>query len=107
MKKTLLNLALIGTLILPVAAAAQVGGQPPNVTGLDLVGIGNIIADAAWVIFTILAVVMFVVAGIMFLTAQGDPEKVKNARNAFLWGVAGIVVAILAFGIITIVGSVF
>jgi heme/copper-type cytochrome/quinol oxidase subunit 2 len=107
MKKILLSLALLGMLVLPALTMAQIGGSPPNVENLSLERVGQIIADAVWIIFTIIAVVMFVVAGIMFLTASGDAEKIKTARNAFLWGVAGVVVAIIAFGIISIVGSVF
>jgi len=58
-------------------------------------------------VFTIIAVVCFVIAGVLFLTAQGSPEKIQAARNAFLWGVAGVVVGVLAFTIISIVKSIF
>lgn len=106
MKKIALSLITIGIMALPVLALAQIGGTPPSLS-YDLTTIGTKIANAAWIIFTIIAVIMFVIAGIMFMTAQGNAEKVVQARSAFLWGVAGVVVGIIAFTIITIVKSMF
>lgn len=57
-------------------------------------------------IFGAVAVIAFVVAGILLLTAGGQPEKVQTARQAFIWGVVGVIVGIIAFSIVAIVGSV-
>lgn len=105
-KKITLGAITVISVILPVLALAQIGGSPPQLN-LDLTTIGTKIANAAWIVFTIIAVIMFIVAGILFLTSQGDPDKITKARSAFIWGVAGIVVGIIAFTIITIVKSVF
>jgi hypothetical protein len=99
MKKYLISLALLSALALPVFALAQ--GQPAGGATLD--SLVNGIKTAAWTIFGAVAVIAFVVAGILFLTAAGNPEKIQQARNAFLWGVAGVVVGILAYSIISIV----
>jgi len=61
---------------------------------------------AAGLIFGGVAVIMFVVAGVLFLSAQGEPEKLKQARAAVIWGVAGVIVGILAFSIIAVVISI-
>jgi len=98
----LLSLVVLGAVALPVMALAQIGGNPPAIS-LNLTTLGNRIANAVWIIFTAIAVIMFVVAGIMFLTAQGEPEKIQKARSSLIWGVAGIVVAVIAFTIITLV----
>jgi hypothetical protein len=58
-----------------------------------------------WIIFGGIAVIAFVVSGILFLTAGGAPEKVATARNAAIWGIAGVVVGILAYSILAIVGT--
>jgi hypothetical protein len=105
MKKIALSLATVAAIALPIITLAQIGGNPPAINA-SLVGIGQEIANASWIVFTIIAVVMFVFAGVRFLTAGGEPEKVAQARGAFMWGVAGIVVGILAFTIITVVTSV-
>jgi len=106
MKKIVLSLVAISLAVMPVLAFAQIGGERPNFS-LSLEGIGEKIANAAWIVFTIIAIVCFVIAGVLFLAAQGNPERIAAARNAFLWGVAGVVVGVLAFTIISIVKSIF
>ncbi|MBU4204628.1 hypothetical protein KKE19_00100 [Patescibacteria group bacterium] len=97
MKRNLIALSLIVVILAaPVLVLAQK-------QGLTLDGIINSIKNATWKVFGIIAIVMFVVAGVLFLTAGGDPEKVGTARKAFIWGVAGVIVGILAFSIITFV----
>lgn len=64
------------------------------------------IAEAAGLVFSGIAVVMFVAAGVLFLTAGGEAEKITRARSAFVWGVAGVIVGILAFSIIGIVTNI-
>lgn len=54
------------------------------------------------------AVAMMIIGGISFITSQGDTSKVTKARNTILYGVVGLIVAILAFAIVNFVlGSVF
>ncbi len=56
----------------------------------------------------IIAVVMMIVGGINFIISQGDAAKVTKARNTILYGVVGLVVALLAFAIVNFVlGSLF
>lgn len=105
MKKIVVSLLLLSALVLPITAMA-IPQQP------DEGGIGSIdelyitIGSIAWKVFVIVALIMFVIAGILFLTAAGNPEKIAQARNAFLWGVVGIIVGIIAFSIVAIVGGV-
>lgn len=63
------------------------------------------ITTAVWIIFGLVALVAFVYAGIMFLTAQGEPEKLKSAKSAVVWGIVGIVVGIVAYSIVAIIAS--
>lgn len=104
-KKIALSLLLLGVLAMPALALADVaiGDRPPAVS--DLSTLVTAILNVMWVVFVVIAVVMFVVAGIMFVTSQGQPEKIATARQSFIWGIAGVVVAIVAFSIITIVES--
>ena len=50
-----------------------------------------------------IAVAMIVMGGISFATSQGDTAKVAKARNTILYGVVGLVVALLAFAIVNFV----
>ena len=103
-KKIILSLATSALLALPLLAGAQLP-PVPTVTVTNFCDIILLLEQVVWVVFTAIAVVSFVLAGILFLTSQGSPDKVSAARGAVLWGVVGIVVGILAYAIIQIVGS--
>lgn len=49
------------------------------------------------------AVVVIILGGFTFMTSQGDAGKVMKGRNTILWGVVGLVVALLAFAIVNFV----
>lgn len=92
--------AILALAIYPVGVLAQIQDYGPSLTIEDLI---PSLEWLAWVIFCGIVVICFIVAGVMFLTAQGDAEKLKTARSAFIWGVAGVVVGILAYSIMEIV----
>ena len=107
MKKIALGLILLSVLLLPVATlASDISAVPtPPAIPTTLVGLGEAIVRALWVVFVVIAIIMFVVAGILFVTSQGSPEKVALARQSFIWGIAGVVVAILAYTIVSVISS--
>jgi len=97
-------LFLVGvSLLLPAVSLAQLQtyGSAPSI--LSMV---HGIEMAAGAIFGGVAVVCFVVAGILFLTAAGDATKLSQARSAVLWGFAGVIVGIAAFSIIALISSI-
>ena len=74
----------------------------------DLLGILTTIINVIVGVIGFVAVVMIVIGGIGFVTSQGDTSKVAKARNTILYGVVGLVVALLAFAIVNFVlGAVF
>lgn len=98
--KKFIVLLLIGLIFVPAISYSAFY----QATGV--VSVTNLIAKILsifWKVFVAFAVVCFVLAGIMFLTAMGNPEKVKTARNAAIFGAIGIVVAILAYSIVGII----
>ena len=108
-KKIASSLATFALITLPLFALAQnyQGASEPG--GNSSASIDNIvgnIVDKIWVVFAALAVILFVWAGVTFLTANGAPEKIQQARTAALWGVVGVVVMILAFSIFSIANSI-
>lgn len=56
--------------------------------------------NIALVVLGGVSALMIVYAGFRFTLADGDPQKVKAARNTILYAVAGLVIAILAYGIV-------
>jgi hypothetical protein len=78
-------------------------------TGLPKVGAtsGNL-QSAIQVVIGIagaIAVVMIVIGGLQFITAQGDPSGVAKARKTLVFALVGLIVAILAEAIVTFVVS--
>lgn len=51
----------------------------------------------------LVAVVVIIIGGFSYMTSQGDPAKAAKARNTILYGVIGLVVALLAFAIVNFV----
>ena len=51
----------------------------------------------------IVAVLMVIVAGQRYMTSNGEPEKIKQARNMIIYSLIGLIVAILAFAIVSFV----
>lgn len=77
-----------------VADVEEKSQLPTVVTGL----IGTLVA-----LLGIVAVFVIIYGGVQLALSGGDPGKVKTARNAILYGVIGLVVAMLAWVIVNFV----
>ena len=51
----------------------------------------------------IVAVIMIIIGGFNMMISSGDPGKVKKGKDTILYGIIGLVVAILAFAIVNFV----
>lgn len=54
-------------------------------------------------ILGIIAVIMIIVGGIRYVTSAGDASRVKAAKDTIMYSVVGLVVAILAYAMVTFV----
>lgn len=50
-----------------------------------------------------IAVIIIIVAGIKFITSQGDPQATAKARNTIIYAAIGLAVSVAAFSIVTFV----
>lgn len=50
-----------------------------------------------------IAVIMIIVGGIQYATSQGESATLQKAKNTILYSVIGLVVAMLATGIVTFI----
>lgn len=92
------------------ASACSAHGGVPTTDGksTDLMGVLNIVINVVLGVIGFIAVVMIILGGISFTTSQGDTAKTTKARNTILYGVVGLVIALLAFAIVNFVlNSVF
>lgn len=71
----------------------------------DLMGTLTTIINVVVGMVGFVAVAMIVIGGISYATSQGDAAKTKKAMNTILYGVVGLVVALLAFAIVNFILS--
>ena len=99
MKKTISSLVLISLVFFPAVGLAY--GFTPTQPGGQTVAtaINNIIG---WVLGLLIAfaVIMLIVAGYYFVSAQGDTDKVKTARNFVVYAIIGVIVGVLAYTLV-------
>ncbi len=54
-------------------------------------------------IIGIIAVIMVILGGFKLMTSTGDPGRVKKGKDTILYGIIGLVIALLAFAIVNFV----
>ena len=77
--------------------------NPNGANSPELTTVIQTILNAVYFIIGIVAVVMIILGGISYATSQGDPTKVKKGKDTVLYGVIGLVIALLAYAIVNFV----
>ena len=95
MKKSLLFLTLLGILILPQIAFAI------TIEGI----LSSIVINVVKPIAIFAVITLWVVTGILFLVAQGDPGKLGLAKAALIASLVGTVIVVLAPIMAGIIGN--
>lgn len=71
----------------------------------DLMGQANTIINVVIGVIGFVAVAFIIFGGFQYTTSAGDPGKVKKAKDTILYGIIGLVVAMLAYAIVNFVLS--
>ncbi|MBU2635259.1 hypothetical protein KJ841_02170 [Patescibacteria group bacterium] len=110
MKKVLVSLTLIGLLAVPLVTSAGIwenifgGGTSPEVVPeTDVMIILGSLMSWMFAILLVVAAIFIIIAAYMFVTASGDPDKTKTARNFVLYALIGVLVAFAARGLVELV----
>ena len=67
--------------------------------GTSVGSILNIIIGSLGVI----AVIVIIIGGVLYMTSSGDSGKVKKAKDTILYGVIGLIICVLAAAIVNFV----
>jgi len=102
MKKILTSMILATLLIAPVMVSAQTAAAPT----VDVMTVLDSLVDWLFSILLIVAVIFLIIAAFTFITASGDPEKIKTARNFVLYALIGVAVAVAARGLVSLVQTI-
>lgn len=111
MKKTILVFLLSAffvssALAQPIDPFTQQPGDQPPIVFYNYGGAINIVARAAnWLLYTVvaLAIIFIVYAGFLYLTSGGNDEKIVVARKYITYAIVGVVIALVARGIVMLV----
>ena len=102
MNRKFITLLVVMFLFVPVVIGAiTIPDKPAG--GLDINGIIDSILGFVWKLFAAFSVVAFMISAFLFLTAQGEPSKLTIARTSLIWGIVGMIVALAAFSVPSIV----
>ncbi len=71
--------------------------------GNNLEGTVTNVINVVLYVVGILAVVMVIIGGVKYTTSGGDQAAVTSAKNTILYGIIGLVIAILAYAIVNFV----
>lgn len=55
----------------------------------------------------IISVIMIIVGGLRYVTSTGDASRIKAAKDTIMYSVVGLVVALLAYAIVTFIAGRF
>ncbi len=82
-------------------------GLSKGVNGKGIVGILTSIMKWLLTLVGILAVIAFVIAGILYLTAAGDEGQIDRAKKTMTTAIIGVIVALLGLVVLNAVASLF
>lgn len=106
MKKALISGLLLTVMlavpIIVIAGPPQPGGgtSPSTAPNLDTNTILWNIVDWMFYLLLVVAALFLIIAAFMFVTASGDPDKIKTARNFVMYAIIGVLVAFAARGLV-------
>ena len=84
------------------------GDVTPDGTGLANATVFDLIANIMnWLLglVGILAVVGFVIAGVLYLTAAGDAEQAEKAKSVMMYAIIGLVVALIGLIVVNAIAG--
>lgn len=88
----------ISVFLMAAPALTMAQFQAPTDANLPEASLMDIIKNfMRWILIIvgIMGVIGFAIAGILYFTAAGDEERVKSAKNAMIYSIVGIIVALL------------
>jgi len=102
MKKLSFIILFAGLMVVPLLSMAQ--GPEPIITHPDqVVGLLSSILGYVWTIMGIIVVLLLLFAGFKFMTAAGNDEEIKKAKEIIKYSVIGIVIMVLSGGVMALI----
>lgn len=87
------------------SSIAQCNMNVNDLNATKLMDTVNTIANAILGVLGIVAVVVIILGGIQYATSAGDVVKLKKAKDTILYGIIGLMIALLAYAIVNFILS--
>lgn len=115
-----LGVVSMGLQALPVAATGKIrcpdgstvsgdlsncGAIKSDLNNNNLMGTLNQIINVIIGVIGFIAVIVIILGGVEYTTSAGDSGKVKKAKDTIMYGIIGLVIALLAYSIVNFVLS--
>lgn len=104
----------LGVMYSPPVAALDIPCDSDNPGQCNLVTTKTPLTASIWNVIGValgilggIAVIVVVIAGLMYTTSGGDASKVSAAKTTILYAIVGLVVALSAAGIVAFISSFF
>ncbi len=81
------------------------GAIKNNLNSNDLMTTLNTIINVVIGIIGFVAVMVIILGGVQYTTSAGDSGKVKKAKDTIMYGIIGLVVALMAYSIVNFILS--
>ena len=96
------SLIPVGLMLIPFAAGAE------NVENVeDIIGVVNSILNKLILLLIGIAVIIFSIGYIKYITAGEDPEKIAAGRNMMIYGIIGLFVMVSVWGLVNVISGTF
>ena len=76
-----------------------------STAGTEIVDNANTLIQVILGVLGIVAVIVVILGGFQYIMSNGDAGKIKQAKDTIMYGLIGLVVAVLAFVIVNFVLS--
>ncbi len=107
-KKTIYTLVIFSLIITPFLVFAQ-GTQtartnlPQPLGGKNISGVAADIIQTLLGLVGVLALVMFIYGGIMWMTSGGSKDKIEKGKKTIIWAVLGLGIVFFSYAILDFV----
>jgi hypothetical protein len=105
-KNILFCIIISAIVIIPMLASAQVDFPEEGETNLVGTPIYDIVKNfMMWILglVGIIGVISFAIAGVLYLTAAGDEDRINTAKKAMMYSIIGVIVALMGLVILNAV----
>lgn len=63
------------------------------------------VVNAALAFSGLVALILLIYAGIMYVTSKGDPQKVESAKKTVTYAIVGLIIIFMSFFIVSLIST--